>query len=181
MDQTMRVTPAFAACLVAGFWGANLVQETLPQAVRNVLDAHYPGWRFATVSAALRRGWSSGISAAWVSGDFDGNGQRDYAVQLIQTGVPADSQQRLVAVLRRAKRYQPLLIQAGPASQTTYLAPRRKGTRLVDLEAGDDLDSSSTGDNVVLRQDGFDVLFGEEAGLTCYYAAPRFRCVVSGD
>jgi hypothetical protein len=60
----MRVTPVFAACLVARFWGANLVQETLPQGVPNVLDAYYPDWRFATVSPALRRGWSSTISAA---------------------------------------------------------------------------------------------------------------------
>jgi hypothetical protein len=63
-----------------------------------------------------------------------------------------------------------------------YLAPEPKGTRAVDLAASDDLDSSATGDSiVVLPQDGFDILFGEEAGLTCYYVTPRFRCIVSGD
>jgi hypothetical protein len=34
---------------------------------------------------------------------------------------------------------------------------------------------------VVLPHDGFDILFGEEAGSTCFYAAPRFQCVVTGD
>jgi hypothetical protein len=157
-------------------------QAGLPLDARRRLDAVYPGWRFASVTPALQRSLPATVSAAWVSGDFDGDGKRDYAVQLVQPSGPADSQQRLVALLRRPRTYEVVTVQAYPLSQTIYLAPEPKGTRAVDLAHSADLDSSSAGDSVVvLPHDGFDILFGEEAGSTCFYASPRFQCVVTGD
>jgi hypothetical protein len=57
-------------------------QGALPLDARQRLDTLYPGWRFATVTTALQRSFPAPFSAAWVSGDFDGDGKRDYAVQL---------------------------------------------------------------------------------------------------
>lgn len=103
-------------------------------------------------------------------------------MQLVQRSAPADSQQRVVALFRRARTYEAVTVQAHALSQTIYLARGPKGTRAVDLANSADLGSSSAGDSVVvLPHDGFDVLLGEEAGSTCFYAAPRFQCLLTGD
>jgi hypothetical protein len=163
-------------------WCAAGGQAGLPVDARQRLDALYPGWRFASVTPALQRSLPRTVSAAWVSGDFDGDGKRDFAVQLVQPSGPTDSQQRLVALFRRLRTYEVVSVQAYPLSQTIYLAAEPKGTRAVDLANSADLDSSSAGDSViVLPHDGFDILFGEEAGSTCFYAALKFQCVVTGD
>jgi hypothetical protein len=157
-------------------------QGALPLDARQRLDALYPGWRFATVTTALQRNFPAPFSAAWVSGDFDGDGKRDYAVQLVQLSAPADSRQRVVALLRRAPTYDVLIVDAYPLSEGIYLAPEPKGTRAVDLANSGDVDSSSAGDSVVvLPHDGFDILFGEVAGSTCFYAAPKFQYLITGD
>jgi hypothetical protein len=87
---------------VAG-WCTTGGQAGLPLDARRRLDAVYQGWRFASVTPALQRSLPATVSAAWVSGDFDGDGKRDYAVQLVQPSGPADSQQWLVALLRRPR------------------------------------------------------------------------------
>lgn len=145
---------------------------SLPAEVRAALDRQYPGWRFAAQSAVpLKRGHS----AEWVSGDFDGDGRLDYAVQIVRPA-PADTAQLVLAFLRRADGYELHELLGYPRNEHSYLARARRGERRLDL------DQDPNGKKrFVLRTDGVDVLYAEQAGHTCLFADGRFRCVLTGD
>jgi hypothetical protein len=162
--------------------GPTELQGGLPAAARHVLDTSYPGWQFARVRAELARILPSGVSAAWVAGDFDGGGRQDYAVQIVAPQAPADSAQRIVLLLRHGRGYTANLVEARPRADNVYLARSPEGGKIVDLEARDDSPGADPRSGViVLPHDGLTILYGEEAGSTCYFAARRLRCVLTGD
>ena len=165
--------------------GANVAAEAqsgLPVTAQTVLEGRYPGWRFADLEPRLVHQLPAGLSAAFVVADFDGDGRRDYAVQLVAPSAPLDSAQQVVALLARRNRYEPVLIMAGGVSTTVYLGREPEGGMAVDLERYDDrYEPSTTNGGIILEHDGLTVYYAEEAASTCYYVRPRFRCVVSGD
>jgi hypothetical protein len=123
----------------------------------------------------LKAQLAPGQTPDWIAGDFDADGQRDYAVQIVRPSSP-NGTQYVLAFLRRGGGYQRLVVNSFPESQGSYLALARRGERVADLEA--DLNGDST---FVLRADAIHILFGQEAGSTCVYERGRFRCVLSSD
>jgi hypothetical protein len=114
--------------------------------------------------------------------DFDGDGRRDYAVQLVAPSAAPDSAQKVVALFARRGRYEAVLIMASGLHTGVYLGREPQGGMVVDLEQYDDrYDPSATNGGFVLLHDGLTVYYAEEAASTCYYVPPGFRCVVSGD
>jgi hypothetical protein len=157
-------------------------QNELPVAARQVLEARYPGWRFAELAPDLANELARGQSPAWVAADFDGDARRDYAVQLVAPSAPPDSAQQVVALLARRGRYEPVLIMAAGLNPGVCLGREPKGGKVVDLDKYDDRhEPSATNGGFVLKHDGLTVYYAEEAASTCYYVPPGFRCVVSGD
>jgi hypothetical protein len=174
----MRVLLTLAS---AGFFPGVIVAQrpvtrpALPGLIRAELGRAYPGWRFATVAPELRAQLARGQTPDWIAGDFDGDGRRDYAAQIVHPST-AHGTQHVVAFLRRGGGYQRLLVSSFPQSRGAYLALARRGERVADLEA--DLNGDST---FVLRADAVHILVGQEAGSTCVYERGRFRCVLSSD
>jgi hypothetical protein len=157
-------------------------QSGLPVAVRQALEARYPGWRFAELDPHLAPDLARGQSAAWVAADFDGDGERDYAVQLIAPSAPPESTQQVIGVLAGRGGYKPVAIMATGLHTAVYLGREPKGGTVVDLAQYDDrYEPSATNGGFVLEHDGLTVYYAEEAASTCYYVRPGFRCVVSGD
>jgi hypothetical protein len=157
-------------------------QDGFPVAARQVLEARYPGWRFAVLAPPLANELARGQSPAWVAADFDGDVRRDYAVQLVAPSAPPDSAQQVVALLARRGRYEPILIMAAGINTGVYLGREPKGGTVVDLEQYDDRhEPSATNGGFVLKHDGLTVYYAQVAASTCYYVPPGFRCVVSGD
>jgi hypothetical protein len=149
---------------------------------RQTLEARYPGWRFAELDPRLMRGLLREHSPGWVAADFNGDGQRDYAVQLVGPSAPADSAQQVVALLAGKAGYEIVLIMAAGRSTAVYLGREPKGEMVLDLERYDDrYEPSLTNGGFVLKHDALTVYYAEAAASTCYYVAPGFRCVVSGD
>src|SRR6478672_11552305 len=97
---------AVPALLMSGVAGA---QSPLPVAVQQVLEARYPGWRFAELDPHLAHDLARGLSAAWVTADFDGDGRRDYAVQLVAPSAPPESAQQVIGLLARSG-HEPIII-----------------------------------------------------------------------
>lgn len=162
--------------------GAAQAQSQLPVAAQRVLEARYPGWRFAELDPGLAHNLPRGLSAAWVAADFDGDGRWDYAVQLIARSAPADSTQQVLGLLAGPNGYEPVVITAAGLQTTVYLGREPKGSLVVDLEQYDDRhEASTTNGGFVLKHDGLTIYYGEVAASTCYYVRPGFRCVVSGD
>jgi hypothetical protein len=157
-------------------------QNQLPVAVQQVLEARYPGWRFAQLDSQLAHDLARGLSAAWVAADFDGDGRRDYAVQLVAPSAPPESTQQIIGLLARRSGYEPVVVMAAGLQTTVYLGREPKGGMVVDLEQYDDRhEPSATNGGFVLEHDGLTVYYAEVAASTCYYVRPGFKCVVSGD
>ena len=157
----------------------------LPDAVGRVLDAAYPGWQFAQLSAEVAQQVPD--ARQWVRGDFDGDSLGDYAIQLVHsatdTAGTVDSAQVIIAALARPgarPAWELVVVRAGGASDITYLGLAARGERIRDLEA--DLNGDST---YVLAQDAVHVFYAEKAGETCLWAQgaspSRFVCRASGD
>jgi len=162
---------ATAGAIVAG-------APELPAGVRAQLTAAYPGWRFARVDPRLRPELVTEPgcrrSPEWVSGDFDGDGRTDYAVQIIRPG-PRDSAQFVLAFVARRGAYQRFVLKQAGEHLGFFLRTSRPGERVLDLEK--DLNGDSS---FVLVRDAVDILSGS-TGTTCLYESGRRRCVVSGD
>jgi hypothetical protein len=83
----IAVTVAFWMTLLAGARAdAHWPRAPLPPDVRRALDQHYPGWRFTTIAASLQTQLAEDASAEWTAGDYDGDRQPDYAVQIVRAG-----------------------------------------------------------------------------------------------
>jgi hypothetical protein len=98
--------------------------HALPTSVRVMLNLRFSGWRFSDVSPEVRQFFKEnmrGASPVVISGDFDGNGRRDYAV-LVQWR----ARYYLVIFLRRTADYKMYVIK-DPNGE--YLILARKGTR----------------------------------------------------
>ena len=168
----IAVPLALLTTLVAGAaTGAHGPRAPLPPEVRRVLDRHYPGWRFATVVASLTAQLPGDASPEWTAGDFDGDRQRDYAVQIVRAGA-GDTPQIVLALLRRGARYEIHTLKSIPVQQNTYLRTTPKGHMLTNIETGAKLRAAT---------DVIDVLYGQEAGEAFIYDKGRFRGIVSGD
>ena len=173
---TVLLTLASVGCIASLVAAQAASREAvLPALIRAELGRIYPGWRFAAVAPDLKAQLASEQRPDWITGDFDADGRRDYAVQILHPASPAGTQ-HVLAFLRRGSGYWRLVVQSFPRSSGFYLALARRGERVTDLDA--DLNGDST---FVLGSDGIHVLFAQEAGSTCVYERRRFRCVVSSD
>ncbi|MDQ3995442.1 MAG: hypothetical protein M3303_00310 [Gemmatimonadota bacterium] len=174
LGSTVFLTVAGVGLLPTGA-APQRTKGALPAPIRAQLARAYPGWRFAAVAPELRAQLASGQTPDWIAGDFDADGRRDYAVQIVRPS-SRDGAQYVLAFLRRGARYRQLVVDSFPETQGSYLALARRGERIADLEADPNGDST-----FVLRSDAIHVLFGQESGGTCVYERGRFRCVVSSD
>jgi len=170
---------ALAVALMAAAPARSSSAPELPAAVRAQLTATYPGWRFARldprVQPELVAEPGRRRSPEWVSGDFDGDGRTDYAVQIVRPG-PADSAQVVLAFLARRGGYQRSVLTTFGEHLGFYLRTSRRGERVLDLDKDPMGDSS-----IVLRHDAVDIPSTEGTGMTCLYEHARWRCVTSGD
>jgi hypothetical protein len=72
----------------------------LPMAVVDALDKQYPHWRLADVpSSTATCGAAADASRAVISADFDGDGWKDFAVQIV-----AGDTKRIIVVLTRVDK-----------------------------------------------------------------------------
>jgi hypothetical protein len=176
-----RTQTALILLLAAGAMaGPPLVgAPDLPARVRTQLTAAYPGWRFARVDPRLRSELIAEPgrrrSPAWVSGDFNGDGRTDYAVQIGRPG-PRDSTQLVLAFVAGLGGYRRFVLHSAGEHLGFYLRTSRRGERVLDLEK--DLNGDSS---FVLMHDAVDILSGEGTVTTCLYESGRWRCVTSGD
>lgn len=118
--------------------------EALPASIRDTLDTRFPGWRLAEPSAAVRdfvARKSPGSHPSLLVGDFDGNGQADYALLIEHTNFDGRGKafshvkQKLVFLAGLRSFTLIALDEPSPADPCVYLTLRRKGTEGFDFEA----------------------------------------------
>lgn len=96
----MMNASVIAIALLAGIQPSDL----LPSAARRAVDREFSAWRIAPTSERVAGRFKAAPMAPSPNvlvGDFDGNGQRDYAL-LIQYAAPGQEQRvQLIALLQR--------------------------------------------------------------------------------
>jgi len=70
----------------------------LPDAVRADLNSHAGNWRLVSIKQPV-----GGKCVSVVTGDFDGNGQPDYAVYIVAGKGPTEKRQRLILYLKNGE------------------------------------------------------------------------------
>src|SRR5262249_9751486 len=112
----------------------------------------------------------------YIHGDWDGDGARDYAVQLLDPLAPLATRQRVVAALRRGKEFVIVPLDSFPQDSLYYLERQTRGTEIPDLSADPD-----GGKTFILKHDAIFVAYEEKGGGTCFWTSKGFRCVSSSD
>lgn len=146
--------------------------------LRQALDQRYPeGWRYATLRADLISELHPGESPSWISGDFDGDGQLDYAAQVVifRPGhtLAVDSAQLLLALLRREHGFaHHVLSVGGGPHQGIYLS--RIGT-------GSTVQSFEGGPAVGLPADAVHQIFANQASMAFVYDQGGWTEIATAD
>lgn len=101
-------------------------QTNLPIQIRNYLNNNYPGWKLSSKTTGCNREFERAI----VSGDFDGNGRRDYAVKFT-----SGRNGYIIAFLSRGTDYKPYTLESGSIEQIRNqgLSISRKGERYGEI------------------------------------------------
>jgi hypothetical protein len=103
-------------------------ESLVPAAIRLKLDAEYPGWILAPVSAALRQRFQKkplGHPPQLVGGDFDRDGKKDYAVQIALTNI-GEEEQIVIAFLQRDDGFEETILESRGLNPSVYLKTRRE-------------------------------------------------------
>jgi hypothetical protein len=150
----------------------------LPSQVLVLLNRRFPGWRFSEVSPEVQqyvKEYLSNASPVIVSGDFDGDGRRDYAA-LIRRGHAVNAEDRavgsgnlLVIFLRRTNGYRMRIIKE-PGGEYIMLA--KKGSRGYNY---------NTDKKTTYANDAIVAVIFEKGGLSYVYKKRRFVSFVSID
>ncbi len=153
----------------------------LPEAINSTLNRKFPGWRFSEVSGVVGQFFAERFPRArpnLIGGDFDGDGQTDYAVLIEHANFNKSGKSfthvvELLAFLRRGARYKLHILEgSAPANPELYLTLARKG------EEGRDF---RTGRVFRYPNDSISVSYFEKAGGTYIYRGGRFRYVIESD
>lgn len=158
---------------------AQAADGPLPPAVGAALDKKFPGWKFAEVRQDIRRYLSEHVSpdarGDMIRGDFDGNGEQDYAL-LIRHGDVKNAggsvsgpEIHAVAFLKKGRRYRYYHLRDGAGE---YLALVRKGEK--GYEYGADRHFRYARDAV------FSGHF-EKGGVSFVFEKGKFRSMVTSD
>ena len=162
----MRLIITLVLCASSISW-AQSSPEKLPTSVRVMLNRRFSGWKFSDVSPEVREFFKDnmkGASPVVISGDFDGNGRRDYA-----TLVQRRTQYYLVILLRQIADYKMYVVK-DPTGE--YLSLARKGTR--DYNYNEQKEITYANDAIVIG-----IL--EKGGSSYVFKNGRFQSFVSSD
>ncbi len=151
----------------------------LPQSAQAILDKKYPGWKFVPVGDEIRQFFKQDLPDArpdLIAGDFDGNGQTDYAV-LIEHGIiagangtPIGHRAHLLAFLQWKPGFKLYVVDDEGGGD--YLTLARKGTQGYDYE---------TQQNFIYQHDTISTGIFEKAGSSYLFEHGRFRAIITSD
>jgi hypothetical protein len=96
---------------------------TLPPAIRATLNQEYPGWKLAPVTPQIQKTFQKHRASRLPSltyGDFDHDGKRDYAVQIVLT-TPGEEEQIVIVFLARGEGYEENILESMGLDPSVYL------------------------------------------------------------
>ena len=95
----------------------------LPAPIKTLLDQEYPGWKFASSSKEVRlelEHHHANHPPSFLTADFDGNGQPDYAVQIVH-GEVGKEEQNVIAFKIHDGVYEETVLESFAPNSSVYL------------------------------------------------------------
>src|SRR5690349_16120709 len=87
---------------------------SLPPAIHATLDQEYAGWKFASVTPQInnefKKHWAN-RQPSLVAGDFNHDGKKDYAVQIVLT-TPGQEEEIIIIFLAKGTGYEENIVQS---------------------------------------------------------------------
>jgi hypothetical protein len=165
MTYTLLLIFALTQPLAVNGETANSKMTTaLPLQIRGYLNKNYPGWKLMPTAD----GCSARFRGASASGDFDGDGGRDYLVKFVKRG-----RGYIMAFLKRKSDYEAHVLHgnmSGAEIKSTGISVFRKGERVPTGDAEED------GSTEVLTNDApFDGPCESDAGGVHTYRNGKFN------
>lgn len=153
----------------------------IPSDIRESLNVSYPGWRFSIVDAEVSDFISQrfpGAKPNLISGDFDGDGEADFAMLIEHTnfdepGTAITHIMETLAFIKRGNGYTKYVLEeASGANPIVYLTLAKKGSRGREFESGK---------KFRYPNDSIGISFFEKAGGTYIFENGKFRYVNESD
>lgn len=162
-----KVVPMIAilSCLV--MITAFAKEPGLPDAVRTDLNSHAGNWRLVSIKVP-----GGGKCVSVVTGDFDGNGQTDYAVYIVAGKGPTEKRQRLILYLNSGEQYFRRTLSRQSPNNGACLGFFKKGTKDYRYD---------THKYFRYRYDTVGLFFPEKGGESYLYWKGRFYPVITSD
>ncbi len=104
----------------------------VPPPARALLDRQHPAWRLAPAAPQITswfREYGFAFHPSLVRGDFDADGNSDYAVQILEGG-----KQVVVALMKRGGAFEEHVLARDAANPFRYLLLFEKGSKDIDFE-----------------------------------------------
>lgn len=152
----------------------------LPGDVEAFLSQRFSGWKLAQINPDIHKFLKESVSAEarpdFISGDFDGNGQTDYAVYITH-GQTSKRKLSVVALLKNGGKFRPYVLESEDAASEneiygSYLSRDKKGAK------GYNHDTKRAFTYV---HDAIFVGFWEKGGTSYVYRNGRFKAIITSD
>ena len=157
--------------LITSLLHGQTTSPIIPETIKIILDKEYPNWKFSEVSKDIYDFFEANrirFHPNFISGDFNGNGERDYAVQITYK-----KDRIVIAFLQRGKNFERHVLETHFDYHTDiYLWLLRKGEKGYDYE---------TEKEFHYAHDSIGVMFFEKAGGSHVFEKGKFRRIVSSD
>jgi hypothetical protein len=128
----MRFCFVLACFLLMPVW-AQMPSVTLPPPVMAQLDARYPGWKLAPIAPQIEE-WFAEARFSYrpnlVGADFDGDGKRDYVVELVSNA----GQLVVVGFMAKGDKFEMQELAKDAPDPFTYLLVYEKGSKDFDFK-----------------------------------------------
>ncbi len=145
--------------------------KKLPNAIKTILDRDYPGWQFAEVAKEIYEFFKMEkveFDPNFIMGDFDGNGKRDYAIQIVHGG-----KRIVLAFLKKGNFFKKYVLETSPEpNPDIYLWLLKKGEKDYDYEAEKEF---------FYPTDAIGVIYFEKAGVSYIFKKGKFQMIVTSD
>lgn len=155
-------------------------QTTIPKEVRRVLEQNYVDWKIAEVSDAVAefyRRQSKPLPPQIFSGDFNGDGKTDYAVNLIRLKSGARTQIVLLLLNVQDDNPEKTILEefpfSGDNSKTgVFINLRKQGDTAFDYDRNK---------KFTFMLDAVEIVYFEKSSVAYIFERGRFREIITSD
>lgn len=150
--------------------------NTLPEGITRKLNTQYPGWKFVDNYVIFEythpdrlKGYP--FNPNLIKGDFDGNRQEDYALQISHSDT-SGTKHLFIAFLAQGNSFKQHILESNPGYKNHYLWLRKKGSKGYNF---------TTEKHFRFPSDAIEIVVWEKGAISYVYKSGKFRKLFTSD